>query len=179
MHLSKLENFLEDSTSFKCKFCSKVIPLGNKDLHQLRCPAIPSNTGKNVKPAAVKKKTPKKVKLKPVMKNVNKDDDFDALVEAAIAADNHCAMNHCKKLVGTLGLLCQHCRRRFCFSHQMPELHGCGHEARVAARQEFRSPPKGSGGSKKALKQELLRKKLNSKLQDMSLSRQGKNNKQN
>ncbi|RDD36858.1 DNA-binding protein SMUBP-2 [Trichoplax sp. H2] len=176
LEITKTEvGYSEDVNSFKCNSCSKIIPLANKDLHLLRCHVNSKKANSNDKQTIDKKKGGKKVKLKPVIKNMNSGDDFDALIEAAVAADNHCAMIGCKKPVATLGLFCQHCRRRFCFSHQLPELHGCGQEARLAARKDFKSTSKSSSSSKNALKQELLQKKLNSKLQDMSSSRQGKN----
>ncbi|XP_072826586.1 DNA-binding protein SMUBP-2 isoform X2 [Vicugna pacos] len=50
------------------------------------------------------------------------EEDFDALVSAAIKADNTCGLAKCTASVATLGQLCQHCGRRYCLSHHLPEL---------------------------------------------------------
>uniref|UniRef100_G1PY47 AN1-type domain-containing protein n=2 Tax=Myotis lucifugus TaxID=59463 RepID=G1PY47_MYOLU len=53
-------------------------------------------------------------------------EDFDALVLAAMKADNTCGLAKCRASVVTLGQLCPHCNRRYCLSHCLPEIHGCG-----------------------------------------------------
>lgn len=50
-------------------------------------------------------------------------EDFDALVTAAVRADNTCGFAKCTASVVTLGQLCPHCGRRYCFSHCLPEVH--------------------------------------------------------
>nr|XP_020826557.1 DNA-binding protein SMUBP-2 isoform X2 [Phascolarctos cinereus] len=55
------------------------------------------------------------------------EEDFDALVSAAIKADNSCAFPRCRASVVTLGQLCPHCGRRFCLSHHIPESLGHCH----------------------------------------------------
>lgn len=54
------------------------------------------------------------------------EEDFDALVSAAIKADNTCGLAKCPASVVTLGQLCQHCGRRYCLSHHLPEVRGPG-----------------------------------------------------
>lgn len=50
------------------------------------------------------------------------EDDIDALISAAIKADNTCGFPRCKASVTTLGQLCLHCNRRYCLSHHVPEV---------------------------------------------------------
>jgi hypothetical protein len=50
------------------------------------------------------------------------EDDFDALVSAAIKADNTCSFAKCSASIVTLGQLCQLCGRRYCLSHHLPEV---------------------------------------------------------
>ena len=50
------------------------------------------------------------------------EEDFDALVSAAVKADNTCGLAKCTASVATLGQLCLHCGRRFCLSHHLPEV---------------------------------------------------------
>lgn len=54
------------------------------------------------------------------------EDDFDALVSAAVKADNTCGLAKCTASVVTLGQLCLHCGRRFCLGHHLPEVCGDG-----------------------------------------------------
>lgn len=70
-------------------------------------------------------------------------DDEDALLDALLASSKHCACSGCKKPVSTTGTTCAHCRLRFCYSHGLPEEHGCGDAARAAARSGWA----GAGGS--------------------------------
>ena len=49
-------------------------------------------------------------------------EDFDALVSAAIKADNTCGFAKCTASVVTLGQLCPHCGHRYCLSHHLPEV---------------------------------------------------------
>jgi len=51
------------------------------------------------------------------------EEDIDALISAAIKADNTCGFPRCKASVTTLGQLCLHCSRRYCLSHHIPEVH--------------------------------------------------------
>lgn len=50
------------------------------------------------------------------------EEDFDALISAAIEADRTCGFPRCKASVTTLGQLCHHCQRLFCLSHHIPEV---------------------------------------------------------
>lgn len=50
------------------------------------------------------------------------EEDFDALVSAVVKADNTCGLAKCVASVATLGQLCQHCGRRYCPSHRLPEV---------------------------------------------------------
>ena len=62
----------------------------------------------------------------PVAIELPAEEDFDALVSAAIKADNTCGFAKCAASVVTLGQLCLHCGRRYCLSHQLPEVRGPG-----------------------------------------------------
>lgn len=63
------------------------------------------------------------------------EEDFDALVSAAIKADNTCGFAKCAASVVTLGQLCLHCGRRYCLGHHLPEVRGPGGPGRVGSRQ--------------------------------------------
>uniref|UniRef100_UPI00398EDB6E DNA-binding protein SMUBP-2 isoform X3 n=1 Tax=Pristiophorus japonicus TaxID=55135 RepID=UPI00398EDB6E len=62
------------------------------------------------------------------------EEDFDTLIAATIKADSVCAFLKCKESTLTLGQHCIHCKKCYCFSHHIPEVHGCGGNAKAHAR---------------------------------------------
>jgi ATP-dependent RNA/DNA helicase IGHMBP2 len=66
---------------------------------------------------------------------MNAEAPIDDLLEAARKQDNICNAQRCKIKITLLGQLCSYCNRRYCFEHSMPEVHGCGHQARKDIRQ--------------------------------------------
>ena len=89
--------------------------------------------------AKSKKKKAKKMEQNIANKIKSSDDDFESLCEEFQKLDQVCNFPKCKKLVSTLGVTCKFCGLRFCLNHSMPEIHGCGEEARKAARQQILS----------------------------------------
>ncbi|NXI56402.1 SMBP2 protein, partial [Chloroceryle aenea] len=108
------------------------------------------------------------------------EDDIDALISAAIRADSTCGFPRCKASVTTLGQLCLHCSKRYCLSHHVPEVHGCGDKAKAQARQrvsrEGHLQP-GSGSKDKSLdpdKRAHLQRRLEKKLSELTSQRKSK-----
>ncbi|XP_015718818.1 DNA-binding protein SMUBP-2 [Coturnix japonica] len=108
------------------------------------------------------------------------EEDIDALISAAIKADNTCGFPHCKASVTTLGQICPHCNRRYCFSHHIPEVHSCGDKAKAHARQWISREGvlyPGSGPKDKSLdptKRAHLQRRLDKKLSDLTNQRKSK-----
>ncbi|CAF3479561.1 unnamed protein product [Adineta steineri] len=141
----KSESPVLDLTN-RCRYCHKDIPPQNLQLHQLYCERVnplPSVTTVNNE---ISEATPSKLNIasdrpKTVNKKKDKlasmDDDasFDDLLETARKQDNVCNAQRCKIKITLLGQLCSYCNRRYCFEHSMPEVHGCGHQARKDIRQ--------------------------------------------
>ncbi|XP_047546975.1 DNA-binding protein SMUBP-2 isoform X3 [Lutra lutra] len=127
---------------------------------------------------------PEKKKKKETKGNTAMDlpgkEDFEALVAAAIKADNTCGLAKCTASVATLGQLCLHCGRRFCLSHHLPEIHGCGERARAHARQRISREGvlyAGSGTKDRSLdpaKRAQLQRRLDKKLDELSGQRKSK-----
>uniref|UniRef100_A0A8C3Y7D8 DNA-binding protein SMUBP-2 n=1 Tax=Catharus ustulatus TaxID=91951 RepID=A0A8C3Y7D8_CATUS len=116
---------------------------------------------------------------KPAIESVA-GEDFEALISAAIEADRTCGFPRCKASVTTLGQLCHHCQRLFCFSHHIPEVHGCGEKAKAHARQRISREgilyPR-SGSKDKSLdpaKRAHLQRRLDKKLSELTSQRKGK-----
>ncbi|XP_057583572.1 DNA-binding protein SMUBP-2 isoform X2 [Hippopotamus amphibius kiboko] len=108
------------------------------------------------------------------------EDDFDALVSAVVKADNTCGLAKCRASVVTLGQLCLHCSRRYCLSHHLPEVHGCGERARAHARQRVSREGvlyAGSGTKDRSLdpaKRAQLQRRLDKKLDELTGQRRSK-----
>ncbi|XP_045342158.1 DNA-binding protein SMUBP-2 isoform X2 [Leopardus geoffroyi] len=130
------------------------------------------------------RKLPEKKKKKEAKGHVAIDlpgeEDFDALVSAAVKADNTCGLAKCTASVATLGQLCLHCGRRFCLSHHLPEIHGCGERARAHARQRISREGvlyAGSGTKDRSLdpaKRAQLQRRLDKKLDELTSQRKSK-----
>ncbi|XP_010113697.1 PREDICTED: DNA-binding protein SMUBP-2, partial [Chlamydotis macqueenii] len=130
-----------------------------------------------------KKKDKSEAKGKPVVKSGADsvaEEDIDALISAAIKADNTCGFPRCKARVTTLGQLCLHCNRRYCLSHHVPEVHGCGEKAKAHARQRISREGvlfPGSGSKDKSLdpaKRAHLQRRLDKKLSELTSQRKSK-----
>ncbi|XP_039600764.1 DNA-binding protein SMUBP-2 isoform X2 [Polypterus senegalus] len=108
------------------------------------------------------------------------DADFDELIAAVVKADSVCAFIKCKASVLTIGQLCLHCNKRYCLSHHIPEVHGCGDKAKRQARIRISREGvvyAGSGTKDKSLdpvKKVHLQRKLDKKLDDLSSQRKPK-----
>ncbi|KAM9015412.1 DNA-binding protein SMUBP-2 isoform 1-T1 [Ara ararauna] len=108
------------------------------------------------------------------------EEDIDALISAAVKADNTCGFPRCKASVSTLGQLCLHCHRRFCLSHHIPEVHGCGDKAKAQARQRISREGvlyPGSGSKDNSLdpaKRAHLQRRLDKKLNELTSQRKSK-----
>jgi ATP-dependent RNA/DNA helicase IGHMBP2 len=169
--------------NIKCDDCKKSVPKQNLALHRLRC------TGSGPTEQAVKPKQKPVVKPLPVLqtdrakdsKVDKKADDIDGILSEFRQLDNVCNYATCKTGISLMGQHCNLCNRRFCLSHHLPEIHGCGDAIRRQARnvtlkQGFVAPgsllvkPKAVDASKRA----HLQRKLDSKLEDMSTQRTGK-----
>ncbi|XP_040826885.1 DNA-binding protein SMUBP-2 isoform X2 [Ochotona curzoniae] len=111
-------------------------------------------------------------------------ENLDALLAAAVKADNTCGFAKCTASVATLGQLCQFCNRRYCLGHHLPEAHGCGEKARAHARQRVSREGvlyPGSGSKNRALdpaRRAQLQKRLDKKLGELSSQRASKRKEQ-
>ncbi|XP_014796193.1 PREDICTED: DNA-binding protein SMUBP-2 [Calidris pugnax] len=130
-----------------------------------------------------RKKDKSEAKGKPAVKpgaGSAAEEDIDALISAAVKADSTCGFPRCKASVTALGQLCHLCNRRFCLSHHVPEVHGCGDRARAQARQRISREGllhPGSGSKDTALdpaRRAQLQRRLDKKLSELTGQRKGK-----
>ena len=188
------ENIVEekpkDSGKVSCKWCNKDIIKANVQLHELGCPKnahrkqkpclAPSRKQENTSKSSAPRQFDKELAKK--MNNVD-GDDIDALIATVQKMDNFCCFKKCKTSVQTLCNVCNFCQGRYCMSHHMPEIHGCGDAARADARAKISKEGvlyRGSGVPDKkpdAAKKAHLQKKLDHKLEEMSAKRKIKQKK--
>jgi len=157
----------ESSSEMKtvCQSCIKPVPKSNMELHKLQCDKLTISRQK-VDPASKRKKAKNK------NKTIQNDGDLDQLFDEFQKLDSICNFEKCKVLVSTLGVTCQFCMVRFCLSHSMAEVHGCGSEARRTARAS-RPPPPSSGSRDKERRKQLARK-LDNKVDQLTSQRKKK-----
>jgi len=166
----------------ECCSCQKSVPKQNIELHKARCEKnkkleqVQQNDFKE--PLSSEKKESKKKKGK--KKKDELEDDFKTLCDSFQKLDSVCNFPKCKVKVSTLGVTCPFCRLRFCLSHSMAEVHGCGEAARQAARQNMLREGKFVPGSgpvnhlPDAQRRAQLERSLNKKLTKMEEKRQTK-----
>ncbi|XP_075693819.1 DNA-binding protein SMUBP-2 [Rhinoderma darwinii] len=131
-----------------------------------------------------KKKTDSKSKndIKPETENSDTD-NFDALIASAVKADRTCGFAKCKSSVVTVGDFCIHCNKRYCLSHHIPEVHGCGDRAKAKARTRISREGviyAGSGHKDHSIdptKKAHLHRRLDKKINELSSQRKVKKEK--
>ena len=122
----------ETAELHKCAFCKKKLPSGNVLLHEIHCEKVMEDKRRLKETSGARKKMDKS-KQRNILEKTT-EEDFDALIAMAIKSDNRCNFVKCKEKISLTGILCQFCNRRYCFGHNMPEVHGCGEMARSHAR---------------------------------------------
>lgn len=186
--MSTVFTFSEDGDDLlsTCKLCKKRLPTCNMELHLLRCEQQHKHSGQSQAKQQTEKqindfeerksksKKKKPSKLRTNTSKVSQEDDFDAMLDAFTKKDTRCAFAACKQCITMLGQKCRCCSEVFCLSHHIPEVHGCGDQAKVFARKglgKCEPPrPRKSDATRKA----QLHRKLENKLEDMSDQRKHK-----
>lgn len=173
-----------------CTICKKDVLKANLQLHEIHCARkvrdekikkenmeITDRQKKEVSKSTKHRKFDKELAER--VEKVDKD-DIDALIATVQNMDNFCCFKKCKTSVQTLFQICSHCQGRYCLSHHIPEVHGCGDAARAQARARISKDGvlyRGSGVPEKkpdATKKAHLQRKLDSKLTELSAKRKGK-----
>ena len=99
-----------------------------------------------------------------------RDNDDEEFLREIKVKDNTCAFPPCNTRIVNFSIDCKHCQLKFCTTHYLPEVHGCGEAARRDEKREFLHPhPKLSEE-----KHEKVSQKLSTKLKQMQLERKAK-----
>jgi len=148
--VSKVEETAPPASHINCSNCKKNVPKLNFELHQVRCATqllkeqqdkaevdyFNSLQSQADLESSRSKKNKKKKKPQQKENTGGSEEDFDNLCEQFQSLDKVCNFTRCKTLVSTLGVTCTFCRIRFCLTHSMAEVHGCGEDARSSARRQ-------------------------------------------
>lgn len=122
-------------------------------------------------------KTDKKIKDKDKeLKTAVSGDDLDNVIDKVKKIDNVCSFLKCKTKVQDFSIHCKYCNNRFCTTHGLPEIHGCGEAVRRDERRKFEHP-----NTSKLTKEKhsQAQTKLNMKLKQMQNERKSKQGFQN
>ncbi|KAK3594546.1 hypothetical protein CHS0354_023602 [Potamilus streckersoni] len=177
---------VKKSDKVACAYCGKDVIKANFQLHELHCARKEkqdqhSQNAGTLKSQEQSKARKEKSKIPNVVEKLEKidNDDFEALIATVQTFDGSCCFRKCKTPTATLGYTCEFCQGRFCLSHHIPEVHGCGDAAKAAARAVINKEGVLSRGSAKnrhsdAEKKIKLQKKLDNKLSKMAEKRKGK-----
>jgi hypothetical protein len=121
------------------------------------------------KAAEPAKELPRPPQPKPKAKPKPEPDEaeFDAILDQAVEQSKLCAK--CQERLPPYALYCQICKLKFCFSHRLPEAHGCGEKAAQRAKEvnakKTAPPPKQAP---------QLAKRLEKKIEEAKKSRMAK-----
>lgn len=74
------------------------------------------------------------------LQEATKSEDLDTVLQNIQKIDNVCAFTKCKKRTADFSIDCKYCNRRFCTTHGLPEIHGCGEAVRKDEKSKFQHP---------------------------------------
>ncbi|XP_017772367.1 PREDICTED: DNA-binding protein SMUBP-2 [Nicrophorus vespilloides] len=98
------------------------------------------------------------------------DKDLDVVLKNVKKIDNTCSFTKCKTRTSDFAITCKYCSGRFCTTHGLPEIHGCGDAVRKDEKQKFLHP----GIKLSQEKHSQASTKLTMKLKQMELERKAK-----
>lgn len=86
-------------------------------------------------------KTEAKLKnLKQDLEQATSKGDLDTVLNNVKKLDNTCAFHKCKTKTNDIAIHCKYCNGRFCTTHGLPEIHGCGEAVRRDEKRKYLHP---------------------------------------
>ncbi|KAI9920143.1 hypothetical protein PsorP6_015603 [Peronosclerospora sorghi] len=159
------------------------VPAANTLLRDLHLSRLARESSPRVEPSAGHKKTTRKKKkhrmktctttnVGPIDEATARDDDLAFLTRQA-DTNQSCAYEHvrrCPKKTTMFGAVCKFCKLKFCYTHVVPEVHGCGNAVRKFEQVAFeQKQPRSNQVTRDTRKQ--LKKKLEEKVSAKTASR--------
>lgn len=106
------------------------------------------------------------------LKEATASDNLDTVLNNVKKLDNTCSFDKCKKRIVDFAIHCKFCNNRFCTTHGLPEIHGCGDAVRKEERKKFLQNPATSKLPEE--KHNQASTKLTQKLKQMQSERKAK-----
>lgn len=66
--------------------------------------------------------------------------NLDEVLKNVKKLDITCPFTKCKKNTEAIAIVCKYCHGRFCTTHGMPEIHGCGDAVRRDEKRQYLHP---------------------------------------
>lgn len=104
------------------------------------------------------------------LKEATHSNNLDDMLTKVKKVDDTCAFHNCKKRTNDFAIDCKYCNSRFCTSHALPEIHGCGEAVRRDEKRKFLHPESRLTNEK----HEQAHTKLSMKLKQMQQERKSK-----
>ncbi|XP_056639147.1 DNA-binding protein SMUBP-2 [Diorhabda sublineata] len=101
----------------------------------------------------------KKREDKDLLEAVNSK-NLDEVLEKVKAIDFRCPFQKCKNKTKDFSIDCKFCKCRFCISHGLPEIHGCGEAVKREERAKMVHPVRQVSQQKSSENAAKLTKKL-------------------
>lgn len=105
------------------------------------------------------------------LKSALNSSNIDEVLEKVKAVDLVCSYVNCKNRTLNFSVDCKFCGGRFCTTHGLPEIHGCGEAVRRSERKNMTK----STNKVSQEKHSATQAKLSSKLKQMQLERKKQN----
>jgi predicted nucleic acid binding AN1-type Zn finger protein len=102
--------------------------------------------------------------------------DLDVVLNKVKKLDNTCSFMKCKKRTNDFAIECKFCNGRYCPTHGLPEIHGCGEAVRKEEKRKYLHPNVKLSNEKHSQAQTKLNLKLK-QMQQERKSKQGFSNK--
>ncbi|RZC39798.1 zf-AN1 domain containing protein [Asbolus verrucosus] len=96
--------------------------------------------------------------------------NLEEVLDKVKKLDNTCSFIKCKNRTNDFAIECKYCQGRFCPTHALPEIHGCGEAVRKDERRKYLHPNIKLTEEKHSQAQT----KLNMKLRQMQQERKSK-----
>lgn len=96
--------------------------------------------------------------------------NLDSVLDKVKKIDNTCSFVKCKNRITDFAIHCKYCNNRFCTTHGLPEIHGCGEAVRRDEKRKFHHPEPTLSKSE----HEKANTKLSMKLKQMQFERKAK-----
>lgn len=108
------------------------------------------------------------------------DVKFDDVMKDVKKVDETCDYPGCKQKTTLMGQTCTYCSHRFCYKHNLPEIHAeklatkCDEIVKKKERDDFLHPKIDTRSAKKKEEHNKAKKTLDQKLKQMQLERKQK-----